>query len=257
MSAERTSGRGSGDQGAVVITGGGGGIGTAIARGLADRGTPLVLVGRDRARLDAARSGLVTGARALAIAADVRDIAATQTVIDRAVAEFGRIAALVACAAEHGPETPLEETPLEAFTETLATNVVGMIASCRSVLPAMRRQGAGNLVLFSSGAGHAIPRPNVRSLAYQISKFGVEGLVNGLAVELRGSGINVNGFRPGRTLAGANVGRGLSGLRRPEQAVPPVLFLADLAPGELSGFVLDASEFELGFRPARRDYTLA
>ncbi len=121
----------------------------------------------------------------------------------------------------------------------------------------MRRQAAGNLVLFSSGAGHAIPRPKLRSLAYQISKFGVEGLVNGLTVELRGTGINVNGFRPGRTASGANLGRGMTGLRSPELAVEPVLFLADLVPGELSGFVLESTDFERGFRPVRRDYTVA
>lgn len=243
--------------GAVIVTGAGGGIGSAIARGLATRGTPVVLVGRDQTRLDEARGSLAPDAAALAIAADVRDGSAMASVAQRALAEFGEIAALVACAAAHGPETPLEETPLEAFEETLRTNVVGMIASCAAVLPAMRRQGAGNLVLFSSGAGHAIPRPNMRSLAYQISKFGVEGLVNGLAVELRGTGVNVNGYRPGRTLAGTNVGRGLSGLRSPEQSVGPVLFLADLAPNEMSGFVLESADYEKGFRPARRDYTLA
>ena len=152
---------------------------------------------------------------------------------------------------------PTAANDLAAFGEVFAVNVVGIMASSRAVLPVMRRQGAGNLVFFSSGAGHPIPRPAVRSLAYQLSKFAVEGLVDGLTVQLRGTGINVNGFRPGRTLAGANVGRGLSGLRRPEQAVEPVLFLASLAPGEMSGYVLESTDYERGFRPLRRDYTSA
>lgn len=243
--------------GAAIVTGAGGGIGAAIARGLASRGRPVVLVGRDPARLQGTLASLPDGSPAIARPTDVRDLAALQAMADEASDRFGGIAALVACAAAHGAETALEATPLEDFEQVFATNVVGMIASCRAVLPAMRSQRAGNLVLFSSGAGHAIPRPRLRSLSYQISKFGVEGLVNGLAVQLRETGINVNGLRPGRTASGANLGRGMSGLRSPEQAVEPVLFLTDLAPGELTGFVLEASEYERGFRPARRDHTLA
>jgi NAD(P)-dependent dehydrogenase (short-subunit alcohol dehydrogenase family) len=243
--------------GAVIVTGAAGGIGSVIARGVAARHQPVVLVGRDAARLEVARVALGDGADALVGVADVRDQPALEAVVAAAVERYGRIDALVACAAAHGPETLMEATPLAAFEEVFAVNVIGMMASCRAVLPTMRQQGAGNLVLFSSGAGHPIPRPAVRSLAYQLSKFAVEGLVDGLTVELRETGINVNGFRPGRTLAGANIGRGLTGLRRPEQAVEPVLFLASLAPGEMSGYVLEATEFERGFRPARRDYTLA
>lgn len=241
--------------GAVIVTGAGGGIGAAIARGCSDRGTPVVLVGRDRNSLEATRRSLVGAGEGVAIPADVRDAAAMEDVASQSLERFGRIHALVACAAAHGPETLLEDTALEDFEETLATNVLGMIASCRAVLPAMRRQRAGNLVLFSSGAGHPIPRPNMRSLAYQVSKFAVEGLVNGLAVELRGSGVNVNGYRPGRTLSGANVGRGLTGLRSPEQSVEPVLFLADLPPGAMSGFVLEGADYGRGFRPTLRDYS--
>jgi NAD(P)-dependent dehydrogenase (short-subunit alcohol dehydrogenase family) len=218
---------------------------------------PVVLVGRDQGRLDEAVTGLRAGASLLAVAANVRDEAAMNGVAEQALERFGAIGALVCCHAAHGAEVPFDQAPLDDFDQTFSINVVGMITAVRAVAPAMRAAGRGNVVLFSSGAGHPIPRPEVRSLAYQLSKFGVEGLVNGLAVQLRGSGINVNGFRPGRTASGPNLVRGLKGLRSPEQAVEPVLFLASLAPGELSGFVLESSEFEQGFRPLRRDHTLA
>lgn len=240
---------------ALVVTGAGGGIGAAICRGAAARGMPVVLVGRDAGRLRQAAGGLPDGSRSLVVPADVRDETAMREMAASTVAAFGRIGALVCCHAAHGAELPFDDAPLEDFEQTFSVNVVGILSAVRAVVPAMRDAGGGNLVLFSSGAGHPQPRPEVRSLAYQLSKFGVEGLVNGLAVQLRGSGINVNGFRPGRTASGPNIVRGLKNLRSPEQAVDPVLFLSALAPNELSGFVLESSEYERGFRPARRDHT--
>jgi NAD(P)-dependent dehydrogenase (short-subunit alcohol dehydrogenase family) len=244
-------------RGALVVTGAGGGIGTAICRGAAARGIPVVLVGRDADRLEAAARTLPAGAAWLAVAADVRDEAGMVDMAGQAAARFGGIGGLVCCHAAHGAEVPFDQAPLEDFEETFSVNVVGILSAVRAVGRSMRAAGRGNVVLFSSGAGHPVPRPEVRSLAYQLSKFGVEGLVNGLAVQLRGSGINVNGFRPGRTASGPNLVRGLKGLRSPEQAVDPVLFLATLAPGELSGFVLESSDYERGFRPIRGDHTLA
>jgi NAD(P)-dependent dehydrogenase (short-subunit alcohol dehydrogenase family) len=241
----------------LIVTGGGGGIGAAIARGAALRGIPVVLVGRDRERLEDAVRTLPDGSAALAVPADVRDEAGMKNMAAQAADRFGGICGLVCCHAAHGAEVPFDQVPLEDFEETFSVNVVGILSAIRAVAPRMRAVGRGNVVLFSSGAGHPIPRPEVRSLAYQLSKFGVEGLVNGLAVQLRGSGINVNGFRPGRTASGPNLVRGLQGLRSPEQAVDPVLFLATLAPSELSGFVLESSDYERGFRPIRGDHTLA
>lgn len=247
----------SGATGAIIITGGGGGIGSAIARGAASRGTPVVLLGRDTAALAQAQATLPEGAASLIVPTDVRDPQAMTVAIETALAHYGSVHALVCAAAAHGAEVPFDEAPLDDFAETFSVNVVGMLVAVRALITAMRDAGRGNVVLFSSGAGHPIPRAEVRSLAYQISKFGVEGLVNGLAVQLRGSGINVNGFRPGRTATGTNLRRGLTGLRSPEQAVDPVLFLCDLEPGEMSGYVLEASEYERGLRPLRRDHTVA
>ncbi|HEX5451770.1 MAG TPA: SDR family oxidoreductase, partial [Candidatus Limnocylindrales bacterium] len=236
--------------------GGGGGIGRAIATAVVGRGQPVVLIGRERSRLDEARASLAGPGQVVVAPADIQDEPAMRAIVDDAAARFGGIDALVACAAAHGPEGPLDELPLDAVASTFMVNLVGTAVSCRAVLPHLRRSGRGNLVLYTSGAGHVIPRRDVRSIAYQISKFGIDGLVNGLAVQLRGSGINVNGIRPGRTLSGANLGRGLSDLRAPEQSVAATLFLADLEPSELSGFVLEAADFERGFRPTRGDHTL-
>ena len=244
-------------RGAVIVTGAGGGIGQAIVRGLAANRSPVVLVGRDANRVSRVAEQLGDSGAVVVAPADIQDEGAMRDVAELAVAKFGRIDALIACAAAHGPEGLADEIPLDEVAATFAVNVVGTLVSCRAVLPAMRRQAAGNLVLYSSGAGHVIPRREVRSLAYQVSKFAVDGLVNGLAVQLRGTGINVNGIRPGRTLAGANVGRPIPDLRQPEQAVEPTLFLATLRPNELTGFVLEAADYERGYRPTRRDYTLA
>ncbi len=241
---------------AVLVTGAYGGIGIEVARGLQERGFLPVLVGRDPARLERAASMLPDPDRAKLIAVDLSDAEFAEKTIRQEVERLERLTAAVMCAAVPGPEGPVESVPLNDFVYTFRVNVVGTLATCRAVLPIMRRQGSGNLVLFSSGAGTNMPRREVRSLAYQVSKFGIEGLVNGLAVELRGTGINVNGLRPGRTASGPNLTRPVPGLRHPRKAVAPTLFLATLRPGEMSGFVLEATEYEAGFRPARRDYTL-
>jgi NAD(P)-dependent dehydrogenase (short-subunit alcohol dehydrogenase family) len=241
---------------AMLVTGASGGIGIEVARGIQELGILPVLVGRAAARLARAASMLPEPARAKVIAVDLSDADLAENTIRDQVDRLEWLTAAIMCAAVPGPEAPIEDVSLGEFLYTLRVNVLGTLVTCRAVLPIMRRQGSGNLVLFSSGAGMNVPRREVRSLAYQVSKFAIEGLVNGLAVELRGTGINVNGLRPGRTASGPNLRRPVPGLRPPRKAVAPTLFLATLNPGELSGFVLDAGEYEAGFRPARRDYTL-
>ena len=134
----------------------------------------------------------------------------------------------------------MDEAPLGDFEQTFSTNVVGMIAASAPSCRPCERPAAATSCCSPPARVIPIPRPEVRSLAYQLSKFAVEGLVNGLAVQLRGSGINVNGFRPGRprpaptSVRDSNSATAGAGRR-------PVLFLCDLAPGELSGYVLESS----------------
>ena len=243
-------------KGAVVLTGASGGMGRAIAHGLARRSVPTVLIGRTGSALEDVRRALPDPTLALAMVADVRDASAIAAVMDVTQSTFGSVGALICCAVAEGPEGQIDDVSLADVAETLAVNLTGALVCCRSAVQHMRQNRRGNIVLFSSGAGHSIRRPEVRSLAYQISKFGVEGMVDGLAAQLRETGININGVRPGRTASGPNLGSSRPGLRAPEQVVESVLFLAGLAPGEMSGCLLEAEAFERGYRPPSGDHTM-
>jgi NAD(P)-dependent dehydrogenase (short-subunit alcohol dehydrogenase family) len=167
---------------AVLITGGGAGLGKALAERLLASGRPVAVIDREVA-------GAPAGA--LAFAADVTDEAA----VAAAVADIGgrglRIAALVTCAgtAQSGPAEAMDAA---AWRHVLDVNVVGTAIACRAAFPHLAR-GGGAIVTFASvnGLGGHAARAN-----YCASKFAVIGLTQSLAIEWGRHGIRVNAVAP-------------------------------------------------------------
>ena len=181
----------------AVITGAGSGVGRAVAVALAAAGGMAALVGRTRDPLQET-AALVTGAggEALVLLADVTDEAAVEEVFTRAASELGGIDAAI-LSAGIGRYGAIETYPLRDWDETIATNLTAPFLCARAAIPHLRRRGGGAIVAVSSGAGkQGYPQLG----AYSASKFGLMGLMQGLAAEVAADGIKVSAVVPGSIL---------------------------------------------------------
>jgi NAD(P)-dependent dehydrogenase (short-subunit alcohol dehydrogenase family) len=181
----------------AVITGAGSGVGRAVALGLAAAGGTPVLIGRTREPL-AETAALVAevGGQSLVRPADVTDEAAVEAVFAQAADELEGIDAAI-LAAGIGRYGPIESYPHADWEETLATNLTGPFLCAKAAIPHLRRNGGGAIVAVSSGAGkQGYPQLG----AYSASKFGLMGLMQGLAGEVADDGIKVCTVVPGSIL---------------------------------------------------------
>src|SRR5689334_2425939 len=123
----------------VLVTGAGRGIGKRLALGFARLGARIALIGRSKAELDLARLEIEQhGGNALRIRADVLDPEQLSVAADRARVAFGRPADILICAAGvAGPLQPFMDAPLHAWTAAIHINLLGVMHSCRAVLPEM------------------------------------------------------------------------------------------------------------------------
>jgi len=178
----------------VLVTGGSTGIGRAVVHRLAAGGARVVACARDRDRLSEAVSGIEG---ATAVPADVSSPTDRTALVDRVVAEHGRLDALVLNAAV-GYAALVEETPQEAVEAMIATNLTGVIDLTRLALPhllaaAAERGRADVLVTASSAALAQVPPLTV----YSATKAGAHGFVKGLRREVTARGVRVHSITPG------------------------------------------------------------
>ncbi len=178
----------------VLVTGGSTGIGRAVVHRLAADRARVVAVARDHGRLSEALSG-VDGATG--VAADVSSPTDRVTLVERVVAEHGRLDAVVLNAAI-GYAALVEETPQDAVEAMIATNLTGVVDLARLALPhllaaAAERGRADVLVTASSAALAQMPPLTV----YSATKAGAHGFVKGLRREVSARGVRVHSVTPG------------------------------------------------------------
>lgn len=175
----------------VLITGGSSGIGLALACQVAAAGARLSLVSRDPARLAEAarkvRSETPDTPEIVTSAADVSTEASVSAAVRAAEAVHGPVDVLITCAGIAHPGR-FEELPLAVHERTMAVNYFGSLYAVHAVLPGMRQQGRGSVVLVSSGAGLV---GLFGYTAYAPSKFALRGLAESLRAELKPAGIAV------------------------------------------------------------------
>ncbi len=175
----------------ALISGGGTGIGLAMARAMYAAGARVVLVGRREAELTAAVASL--GSWASHAVHDVTDFAAAAGLVERVTREVGPITCLVNNAGIHLKKPAVETTP-EEFQQVLNTHVVGAHALTRAVAPGMIIRQHGT-ILFTGSMASLFGIPQV--IAYTAAKSAMVGLVKGYATEFSPHGVRVNCIAPG------------------------------------------------------------
>jgi NAD(P)-dependent dehydrogenase (short-subunit alcohol dehydrogenase family) len=174
----------------AVVTGGGSGLGAAIAGALVEAGADVVLVGRRGDVLDSTAEKIGPAARTAVC--DVSDPASVAELADSLARD--EVSILVNNAGIAGPVAPLVEVSVEDWDEVFAVNVRGVFLMCRAFLPGMVARGSGDVVNLASVSGK---RPLERRTPYCASKMAVLGLTSTLAFEVGGSGVRVNALSPG------------------------------------------------------------
>ena len=216
----------------AIVTGAGRGIGHAIATAMAREGATVVLAARTRQQLAATAAAIrESGGTALAIPTDVTQDAAVEAMVEQAIAELGRVDALVtaAGAASFGPVVSSKPADWDAI---LAVNLRAVMVCCHAVLPLMIRQRRGTIVNVASvAAQRAIPGAAV----YTATKAGVVGFSRVLAEELRAEGVRVGVLVPGAvdtplwdTIPNSP---DRSRMLRPEDVARAAVLMASLPPG--------------------------
>ena len=182
------------------------GIGEAIAREFAAGGASVVLLSRDTARADAARSRIGFLERTIALPCDVRHAEEIDRVVALTLHHFKRIDVWVNNAG-HGLLDSIATANIAACRELFETNFLGALSSMQAVIPVMQRQGGGAIINISSVAGH-IPLPF--HAIYSASKFALNAIGKAARVELKEVGIHVLTVCPGyvRTAFAENAVRG-------------------------------------------------
>lgn len=227
----------------VIVTGGGQGIGRAIALRFARAGACVTLTQRGTAAGEVTvREIEAAGGRALFVRADVSQRADVERVVAATLERFGGLHVLVNNAAKTGDNGHVLEMPQEEWDRTLAVNLTGAFICAQLAAREMVRAGAGSIINISSSNGQV---PQAECGAYAVAKGGLEMLTRVLAVDLAPFGIRANTVAPGPIQS-----------REPDEAAPrpsdaPLLGRNGL-PGEVAEVALflasDASSYLTGER---------
>ncbi len=229
----------------ALITGGGRGIGRAIAMGYAAEGAQVAIAARNTEQLDEVAAAIaVQGGEVLAVPTDLRVSAEVERLVQQTVERFGRIDILVNNAGVN-PRGLFLDTTDEEWEQAWQINVMGVVHCCRAVLPIMQRQGSGNIINVGSGMGQV---GHADLSVYCASKAALHALTQALAEEVWDEGIIANVLIPGpvKTELSKPSWQKASSFRaasepwkEPEQVVASALFLAAQPPASgMTGQIL-------------------
>ena len=239
----------------AIITGGGSGIGKAIAQSFLKDGAKVIIAGRDGQKLtEAARDLAAEGATVVPIQTDVTDEAQVEALFTRAIQMFERIDILVnnAGVVDGGP---LDEMSVDTWDKVIATNLRGPFLCTRSAVRIMKTQNGGRILNIGSISAQ---RPRLNSAPYATSKFGIWGLTLVTALEGREHGISACCLHPGNVRVETSVEEvgatcGISDyaaepMMKPEEIAEVATLMASLPPhmNMLEAIVLPVQQSYLG-----------
>ncbi|MEZ0485090.1 SDR family oxidoreductase [Fibrella aquatica] len=178
----------------ALVTGGSKGIGYGVAEALVKAGVKVAVTSRSQEAADKAAQQLNTikEGYAIGMAADVRDLASQQAVVDKIVSEWGRLDYVIANAGV-GHFAPIQELTPEQWQETIDINLTGVFNSAKASIAALK-ETAGYFISIASLAGTNFFE---KGSAYNASKFGLVGFSQAIMLDLRSEGIKVSTIMPG------------------------------------------------------------
>jgi NAD(P)-dependent dehydrogenase (short-subunit alcohol dehydrogenase family) len=202
----------------ALVAGASRGIGAATAGAFAESGAAVVLAARDRQALESVAAGIRDrGGQALAVPTDVADAASVERLVQRAVADFGRLDAAFNNATDGPLPAPLADLDPDEFDRAIATNIRGTFLGMKYQIAAMLRTGGGAIVNMASLAG----LQGVANLAgYVAGKSGIVGLTKVAALDYADRGIRVNVVAPGPILTHHLEAAGAEAQRRAGESTP-------------------------------------
>lgn len=175
----------------AIVTGGGSGLGYAIAEKFLQNSIVTIIAGRDQEKLNKAKEKL--GENCHAVTCDVSNLSSIPAFVDSVLKQFGRIDILVNNAGINQKKEFTEVTD-EEFQNIITTNVTAVFSMSREVVKHMLVRGSGNIINISSmAAQYGLPKV----IAYSASKNAIDGMTRAMAVELSPKGIRVNAIAPG------------------------------------------------------------
>jgi NAD(P)-dependent dehydrogenase (short-subunit alcohol dehydrogenase family) len=222
----------------ALVTGGGRGIGMAIARRLAALGAGTVVCGRTQSHIDETAAQIrAAGGRTEAMVCDVSDWSSVSALAARVQQEFSQLDILVNNAGIGGFAGPLHQLPPEKWDAILNTNLRGVYYMIRAFAPMLIAAGGGHIINISSLAGkNALPN----GAAYAASKWGLNGLSYSVAEELRAHKIRVSVICPGSTHTelSPHEGKSTEKMLRPEDIAHAVEMLVTQSPQSFMSEIL-------------------
>jgi NAD(P)-dependent dehydrogenase (short-subunit alcohol dehydrogenase family) len=180
---------------AIIVTGGGSGIGRGACLRIAEEGGALAVADIRLPLAEAVVSEITAGGgRAIAVSCDVSQESQVEKMVDDTVGAFGSLHGLVANAGTAGSGW-IHETALDDWNFVLGVNLTGPFLCAKHALPSMIETGGGSIVITSSIAGSVIGAGGAAA-SYAVSKHGVIGLAKQIAVDYGGQGIRANAIQP-------------------------------------------------------------
>jgi NAD(P)-dependent dehydrogenase (short-subunit alcohol dehydrogenase family) len=175
----------------AIVTGGGSGLGFAIAQKFIEHNITTIIAGRNEEKLNAAKEKL--GDLCFAMPCDVSDLKSIPAFVQSVLTQFGQIDILVNNAGIN-MKKEFTEVSDEEFQNIITTNITAVFAMSREVVKAMLEKRSGCIINISSmAAQYGIPKV----IAYTASKTAIDGMTRAMAVELSPNGIRVNAIAPG------------------------------------------------------------
>ena len=175
----------------AIVTGGGSGIGLAIAEKFTQAGIETVIVGRDEKKLSQAKEKL--GQNCYPMTCDLSNLSSIPSFVCDVIKQFGQIDILVNNAGINMKKI-IEEVTDDDFQKVITTNLTAVFVVSREVVKQMVKQKSGAIINISSmAAQYGLPKV----IAYSASKTAIDGMTRAMAVELGPKGIRVNAIAPG------------------------------------------------------------